>query len=133
MGAEGEAVNQLGNPDCILITNAKHPRAAISSNGKNQRVPGVQREVNTLQVQIWGRKKKITCECPGNAGKCLCLRARKEEQLGLPRAELGEVEVKAKATGSLPVCRRNLWWDCCQCIGSPSAERLGSATRPNAI
>lgn len=72
VGAEGEAVNQLGNPDCILITNAKHPRAAIYSNGKNQRVPGVQREVNTLQVQIWGRKKKITCEGPGNARRCLC-------------------------------------------------------------
>lgn len=37
----GEAANQLGNPDCILITNAKHPRAAICSNGKNQQVPGV--------------------------------------------------------------------------------------------
>lgn len=70
MGAEGEAVNQFGNPDCILITNAKHPRAAISSNGKNQRVPGVQREVNTLQVQIWGRKKKSLVSAlvmPGNA------------------------------------------------------------------
>lgn len=39
MGAEGEAVNQLGNPDCILITNAKHPRAAISSNGKKSAGP----------------------------------------------------------------------------------------------
>lgn len=40
-GRRGEAANQLGNPDCILITNAKHPRAAICRNGKNQQVPGV--------------------------------------------------------------------------------------------
>ena len=55
----GEHVNQLGNPDCILITNAKHPRAAICSNGKNQQVPGGWQEVNTLQAQTGGRKNHL--------------------------------------------------------------------------
>lgn len=113
MGAEGEAVNQLGNLDCILITNAKHPRAAISSNGKNQRVPGVQREVNTLQVQIWGRKKKSLVNALVMLGNA-CVFVLDKKKLGLPRAERGEAEVTAKAVGSLPVCRRTLWWDCCQ-------------------
>lgn len=40
-GPGGEAANQLGDPDCIFLTNVKHPRAAICSNGKNQQVPGV--------------------------------------------------------------------------------------------
>ena len=65
----------------------------------------------------------------GNA----CVFVLDKKKLELPKAERGEAEVMVKATGSLPVCGRTLWWDCCQCIGSPSTERLGSAIRTNAV
>lgn len=97
--------------------------------GKISRALGGAGEVNTLQVQIWGRKKKITVSSlvmPGDA----CALLQDDKRLCVA-AEQGEAAAKAKATGSLLVCQRNLLWRCFQYTDSyqPQEARLSHQTQ----